>query len=53
MIASYVGENHVFAEKYLGGDIEVELVPQGTLAERCRAGGCGDGGAEWRVAAQV
>lgn len=38
---SYVGENKEFARQYLSGDIEVELVPQGTLAERLRAGGCG------------
>ncbi len=39
--ASYVGENREFARQYLTGEIEVELVPQGTLAERLRAGGCG------------
>lgn len=38
---SYVGENKEFARQYLSGEIEVELVPQGTLAERLRAGGCG------------
>jgi 3-oxoacid CoA-transferase subunit A len=38
---SYVGENKEFERQYLGGDLEVELVPQGTLAERLRAGGCG------------
>ncbi|MFI7285909.1 CoA transferase subunit A [Streptomyces anulatus] len=38
---SYVGENKEFARQYLGGELEVELVPQGTLAERLRAGGCG------------
>lgn len=38
---SYVGENRGFASRYLGGDLEVELLPQGTLAERLRAGGCG------------
>ena len=38
---SYVGENREFARQYLGGELEVELVPQGTLAERLRAGGCG------------
>jgi 3-oxoacid CoA-transferase subunit A len=62
---SYIGENRVFARKYLGGEVEVELVPQGTLAERLRAGGCGipafytpagvgtvvaDGGLPWRYA---
>jgi 3-oxoacid CoA-transferase len=41
MIASYVGENKVFERMYLGGEIELELTPQGTLAERCRAGGAG------------
>jgi 3-oxoacid CoA-transferase len=41
MIASYVGENKVFERMYLSGDIELELTPQGTLAERCRAGGAG------------
>ncbi|UUN25381.1 CoA transferase subunit A [Streptomyces sp. FIT100] len=60
---SYIGENKEFARQYLGGEIEVELVPQGTLAERLRAGGCGipafytpagvgtqvaDGGLPWR-----
>ncbi|WP_405009954.1 CoA transferase subunit A [Kitasatospora sp. NBC_01539] len=60
---SYVGENKEFARQYLGGELEVELVPQGTLAERLRAGGCGipafytpagvgtqvaDGGLPWR-----
>lgn len=41
IIASYVGENHVFEKMYTTGEIEVELTPQGTLAERCRAGGAG------------
>lgn len=41
MIASYVGENKVFERMYLAGEIELELTPQGTLAERCRAGGAG------------
>ena len=60
---SYVGENKEFARQYLAGELEVELVPQGTLAERLRAGGCGipafftpagvgtqiaDGGLPWR-----
>ncbi|GAB7188298.1 acyl CoA:acetate/3-ketoacid CoA transferase alpha subunit [Kitasatospora sp. Ki12] len=60
---SYVGENKEFARQYLGGELELELVPQGTLAERLRAGGCGipafftpagvgtqvaDGGLPWR-----
>jgi 3-oxoacid CoA-transferase subunit A len=63
VIASYVGENKEFARQYLAGEIEVELVPQGTLAERLRAGGMGiagfftpagvgtlvaDGGLPWR-----
>jgi 3-oxoacid CoA-transferase subunit A len=62
-IGSYVGENKEFARQYLSGELEVELVPQGTLAERLRAGGCGipafytpagvgtqvaDGGLPWR-----
>ncbi len=38
---SYVGENKEFERQYLSGELEVELVPQGTLAERLRAGGCG------------
>ncbi|KAF3908407.1 hypothetical protein ABW21_db0200976 [Orbilia brochopaga] len=41
MIASYVGENKVFEKMYLSGEIELELTPQGTLAERCRAAGAG------------
>ncbi|WP_086740406.1 CoA transferase subunit A [Streptomyces glaucescens] len=62
---SYVGENKEFARQYLAGELEVELVPQGTLAERLRAGGAGipafytpagvgtqvaDGGLPWRYA---
>lgn len=62
---SYVGQNKEFARQYLGGELELELVPQGTLAERLRAGGCGipafftpagvgtqvaDGGMPWRYA---
>ncbi|NUP27206.1 MAG: CoA transferase subunit A, partial [Nocardia sp.] len=39
--ASYVGENKEFARQYLAGELEVELTPQGTLAERLRAGGAG------------
>jgi 3-oxoacid CoA-transferase subunit A len=61
--ASYVGENMEFARQYLAGELEVELTPQGTLAERMRAGGAGipafftpagvgspvaDGGMPWR-----
>lgn len=41
MISSYVGENKIFERLYLTGGIELELTPQGTLAERCRAGGAG------------
>ncbi|MBV9831167.1 MAG: CoA transferase subunit A [Marmoricola sp.] len=63
MISSYVGENKEFARQYLAGELEVELTPQGTLAERMRAGGSGipafytatgvgtqvaDGGLPWR-----
>jgi 3-oxoacid CoA-transferase subunit A len=63
--ASYVGENKEFARQYLAGELEVELTPQGTLAERLRAGGAGipafytpagvgtpvaDGGLPWRYA---
>lgn len=62
-IGSYVGENKEFARQYLAGELEVELTPQGTLAERMRAGGAGipafytpagvgtqvaDGGLPWR-----
>jgi 3-oxoacid CoA-transferase subunit A len=65
MTSSYVGENREFARQFLAGELEVELVPQGTLAERLRAGGCGipafytpagvgtpvaDGGLPWRYA---
>ncbi len=63
IIASYVGENKEFARRYLSGELEVELTPQGSLAERMRAGGVGipafytpsgvgtmvsDGGLPWR-----
>ena len=63
MVSSYVGENKEFARQYLAGELEVELTPQGTLAERLRAGGSGipafytatgvgtqvaDGGLPWR-----
>ncbi|HEY6106982.1 MAG TPA: CoA transferase subunit A [Anaeromyxobacteraceae bacterium] len=44
MVASYVGENKEFERQYLSGELEVELAPQGTLAERIRAGGAGIGG---------
>src|ERR1700743_1823399 len=44
MIASYVGENKLFAEMYLSNKLEVEFNPQGTLAERLRAGGAGIAG---------
>ncbi|MFG3658614.1 CoA transferase subunit A [Streptomyces sp. NPDC047706] len=63
---SYIGDNKEFARQYLAGELEVELIPQGTLAERLRAGGSGipafftpagvgtpvaDGGLPWRYAA--
>jgi 3-oxoacid CoA-transferase subunit A len=66
VIGSYVGENKEFARQYLGGELEVELTPQGTLAERLRAGGVGipafytasgvgtmvsEGGLPWRYGA--
>jgi len=41
MVSSYVGENATFEKQFLGGELEVELCPQGTLAERLRAGGAG------------
>ena len=41
MISSYVGENKEFERQFLSGELEVEFCPQGTLAERCRAGGAG------------
>src|SRR5262249_54458065 len=41
MISSYVGENKTFAAQYLAGELEIEFNPQGTLAERIRAGGAG------------
>lgn len=41
MIASYIGDNKIFGKMYLKGELEVELTPQGTLVERCRAGGAG------------
>jgi 3-oxoacid CoA-transferase subunit A len=65
-VSSYVGENREFARQYLSGELEVELCPQGTLAERLRAGGSGipafytaagvgtwvaEGGLPWRYAA--
>ena len=66
MVSSYVGENREFARLYLSGELEVELTPQGTLAERMRAGGAGipafftetgvgtlvaDGGLPWKYSA--
>ncbi|TPG19210.1 CoA transferase subunit A [Pedococcus bigeumensis] len=66
MVSSYVGENKEFERQYLSGELEVELTPQGTLAERLRAGGSGipafytvtgagtqvaDGGLPWLYAA--
>jgi 3-oxoacid CoA-transferase subunit A len=65
MVSSYVGENKEFARQFLSGELEVELTPQGTLAERMRAGGSGvaafftatgvgtqvaEGGLPWRYA---
>jgi len=44
MISTYVGENKEFERQYLAGELDVELVPQGTFAERIRAGGAGVGG---------
>jgi 3-oxoacid CoA-transferase subunit A len=44
MIASYVGENREFERQFLAGELDVELVPQGTFSERIRAGGAGIGG---------
>ena len=41
MISSYVGENAEFMRQYISGELELEFTPQGTLAERLRAGGCG------------
>jgi 3-oxoacid CoA-transferase subunit A len=67
MVSSYVGENKEFARQFLSGELEVELTPQGTLAERMRAGGTGiaafftatgvgtqvaDGGLPWRYDAE-
>ncbi|MZD08693.1 3-oxoacid CoA-transferase subunit A [Streptomyces sp. SID5785] len=66
VVGSYVGENKEFARQYLSGELELELTPQGTLAERLRAGGAGipafftpagvgtpvaEGGLPWRYAA--
>src|SRR5206468_10967223 len=44
MISTYVGENKEFERQFLAGELDVELVPQGTFAERIRAGGAGIGG---------
>jgi 3-oxoacid CoA-transferase subunit A len=44
MIASYVGENKEFERQFLSGELDVQLIPQGTLAEKIRAGGAGIGG---------
>ena len=41
MVSSYVGENDEFERQMLSGELEVDLIPQGSLAERCRAGGAG------------
>jgi 3-oxoadipate CoA-transferase alpha subunit len=50
MISSYVGENKLFAQQYLAGELELEFCPQGTLAERIRAAGAGIGGFFTRTA---
>ena len=50
MIASYVGENKEFERQFLSGELEVELTPQGTLAEKLRAGGAGGSGSGRRPA---
>ncbi len=44
MVSTYVGENQEFERQYLSGELELDLVPQGTFAERIRAGGAGIGG---------
>lgn len=44
MISTYVGENEIFEQQFLSGELEVELIPQGTFAERIRAGGAGIAG---------
>jgi len=44
MISTYVGENEIFEQQFLNGELEVELIPQGTFAERIRAGGAGIAG---------
>jgi 3-oxoacid CoA-transferase subunit A len=44
MISSYVGENKEFERQYLAGELELEFTPQGTLAEKLRAGGAGNSG---------
>lgn len=41
MIASFIGENKVFEQMYLNGDLSLELTPQGTIAEKCAAGAAG------------
>lgn len=41
MISSYVGENSIFEQRMLSGELDVELIPQGTLATRCWMGGAG------------
>lgn len=41
MISSYVGENKTFEQKYFSGEVELEITPQGTLAEKIRSGGAG------------
>src|SRR5438309_7308851 len=44
MISTYIGENHIFEKMVLAGEVEVELVPQGSFSDRIRAGGAGIGG---------
>ena len=44
MISSYVGENKIFEKQFISGELELDLIPQGTLAERIRAGGAGIAG---------
>ena len=53
MISSYVGENAEFMRQYLSGELELEFNPQGTLAERLRAGGCGIPGFTQKLASAL
>ena len=52
MVSSYVGENDEFERQMLSGELEVDLIPQGSLAERCRAGGAGTQGPARTVQSQ-